>query len=67
MNIEKFLRTNFLKEHLRTAASEASFYLKKEIIISFITKFKQSERKISMSVFTVLFSLAEVINSFLVS
>ena len=29
VNIEKFLRTNFLKEHLRTAASEGSFYVKK--------------------------------------
>ena len=29
VNIEKFLRANFLKEHLRTAASEGSFYVKK--------------------------------------
>ena len=29
VNIEKVLRTNFLKEHLRTAASEGSFYVKK--------------------------------------
>ena len=29
VNIEKFLRTNFLKEHLQTAASEGSFYVKK--------------------------------------
>ena len=29
MNIEKVLRINFLKEHLRTAASEGSVYVKK--------------------------------------
>ena len=29
MNIEKVLRTNFLKEHLRTAASEGSSFVKK--------------------------------------
>ena len=29
VNIEKVLRINFLKEHLRTAASEGSFYVKK--------------------------------------
>ena len=29
VNIEKFLRTNFLKERLRTAASEDSFHVKK--------------------------------------
>ena len=28
-NIEKVLRTNFLKEHLQMAASENSFYVKK--------------------------------------
>ena len=31
MNIDKFLRTNFLKERLRTAASEGSFYEKKKL------------------------------------
>ena len=41
VNIDKFLRTIFLKEHLRTAGSEGSFYVKKEMIISFISKFKQ--------------------------
>ena len=29
VNIEKVLRTNFLKEHLRTAVFEGSFYVKK--------------------------------------
>ena len=29
VNIEKVLSTNFLKEHLRTAASEGSFFVKK--------------------------------------
>ena len=29
VNIEKVLRTNFLKEHLRPAASEGSFFVKK--------------------------------------
>ena len=41
------------------AASEGSFYVKKVIIlISFISNFKRSERKISISVFTVSFSLS---------
>ena len=29
VNIEKVLRINFLEEHLRTAASEGSFFVKK--------------------------------------
>ena len=57
VNIEKVSRTNFLKEHLRTAASVGSFYVKKKIM-SFVSKFKESGRKISMSVFTVLFSFS---------
>ena len=55
VNIENFLRTNILKD-LRTAASEGSFYVKKSY--HFLSKFKQSERKISMSVFTVFFTFS---------
>ena len=59
VNNEKVLRANLLKEHLRTAASEGSFYVKKNKL-SFLSyqNSNRSERKISMSVFTVLFSFS---------
>ena len=67
VNIEKFLRTNFLKEHLWTATSEGSFYVKKKKL-SFLS-YQNSNRvreKTSVS-FKSCFPLAEVINNFLVS
>ena len=48
------------EEHLRTVASQGSFYVKNEILISFISNFKQSKRKICISIFTVLFSFVLV-------
>ena len=50
VNIEKFLRTNFLKEHLRTAASEGSFNVNKRNHHFFHIR--------SMLVFTVLYSIS---------
>ena len=57
VNIKKFFERT-------SAASESSFYVKKKV---FISKFQQSDRKISMSVLQSCFPLAEVTNNFLVS
>ena len=38
-------KNTFLEEHLRTASSEGSFYLKKDIFIPFISNFEQNEKK----------------------
>ena len=53
MNIEEVLKKFILKEHLRTAASDGSSFVKKFNYHSFISKFKKSVRKMSMTVFTV--------------
>ena len=66
VNIEKFLWTNFLKEHLWTAASEGSFYVKKRNYNFFHIKIQTEWEKTSVS-FKSCFPLAEVINNFLVS
>ena len=66
VNIENFLWTNFLKNICEQLLLKVVFMWKKEIIISFISKFNQSERKTSAS-FKSCFPLAEVINNFLVS
>ena len=64
VNIEKFLRTNFLKEHLRTAASEGSFY------VSSFLSYQNSNRvreKYRCQFLQSCFPLAEVTNNFFIT
>ena len=64
--LRNFYEQIFQKNICEQLLLKVVFMWKKEIIISFISKFKQSERKTSVS-FKSCFPLAEVINNFLVS
>ena len=68
MNIDKFLRTNFLKERLRTAASEGSFYEKKKLSFLSYQNSNRVREKHLCQFLQSCFPLAEVnTNNFLVS
>ena len=68
VNIEKVLRINFLEEHLRTAASEGSFFVKK---INYQYLSNQSSNRVRENYLCQFlqpcFPLAEVTNNLLVS
>ena len=68
VNNEKFLRTNLLKEHLRTAASEGNIFVKKRNYNFFHIKIQTRVREKYLCQFSQsCFPVAEVTNNFLVS
>ena len=66
MNIEKFIRTVFLKEHLRTAASEDSFYVNNRNYHLSYQNSNRMRKKYLCQFLQSCFSLAEVTSNFLV-